>query len=85
MRLLRLSDVPTGKTFRIVRIDGVRGLMRRRIMEVGLVPGALVRVVRRSLMNYMVNVEVGSSSVAIRGDVASRILVEEVRLQQMPE
>ena len=45
--MVRLSELPDGEIGRLVRLDGDRAF-RRRLMELGLLPGTPVRVVRRA-------------------------------------
>ena len=44
---LRLSEAVEGRVYRIVGIEGV-DVVRRRILDMGLLPGLKIRVIRRA-------------------------------------
>jgi ferrous iron transport protein A len=59
----------------IVRLDGVDGTVRR-LMELGLVPGTGVRVVRRAPLGDPIELEVRGVRLALRRSEARLIHVE---------
>lgn len=73
-QLLRLSSIPSGGRclVRSVQIDGV---MRRRLMDLGLVPDAEVLVMRRAPLLDPIEVRIGNAYVALRREEAERIEV----------
>ncbi len=52
-----------------------RGLSRRRILDLGMVPGTLVEVMRRSPLGDPVAYQVRGTIIALRQDEASQISV----------
>lgn len=71
-----LESLEDGGAARLVQIGGERSF-RRRLMELGLLPGTMVRVVRRVDVGGLLEIEVRRSRVTVRRDEASRLLVAE--------
>jgi len=72
--MVRLSELPDGETGRLVRLEGDRGF-RRRLMELGLLPGTPVRVVRRAELGGVLELEVRRARLTVRASEASLLLV----------
>lgn len=60
-----LNQLPPGTTAYIVGLDAAHPL-RRRLLELGFVRGAAVRVLRRAPMGDPVHLRLGSSELALR-------------------
>jgi ferrous iron transport protein A len=60
-----LDGLEPGTTARVVRIGGERAF-RRRLMELGLLPGTLVRVVRRADVGGVLEIDVRGCRVTVR-------------------
>jgi len=73
--MVRLNELPDGKEGRLVRLDGERAF-RRRLMELGLLPGTAVRVVRRAEIGGVLELEVRRSRLTVRTLEASQVFVE---------
>ncbi len=73
--MVRLNDLPDGKEGRLVRLEGDRAF-RRRLMELGLLPGTPVRVVRRAEIGGVLELEVRRSRLTVRTGEASQVFVE---------
>ncbi len=73
-----LSSLRAGQVGRLVEIGGQR-LFRRRLMELGLLPGSLVRVVRQMELGGLLELEVRRSRVTVRRHEAGALLVEELK------
>jgi ferrous iron transport protein A len=73
--MLRLIDLPNGREARLVRLEGDRGF-RRRLMELGLLPGTPVRVVRRADIGGVLELEVRRSRLTVRTLEASQVFVD---------
>lgn len=71
---VRLSRVPVGGRCRVCAVR-IRGIMRRRLMDLGLVPDAEVSVLRRAPLNDPIEVRIGNAYVALRQEEADRIEV----------
>jgi len=71
-----LSTLESGARARLRAIDGERSF-RRRLMELGLLPGTPVRVVRRSDRRGLIELEVRRSRLSLRLAEAAAVRVEE--------
>jgi ferrous iron transport protein A len=69
-----LLDVPRQKFVVVTRVDGERAF-RRRIMEMGLVPGTAVRVTAVAPLGDPVTVELRASKLSIRKSEAALVQV----------
>ncbi len=72
----RLDGLDAGASCRLVSIGGPRAF-RRRLMELGLLPGASVRILRRVAVGGLVELEVRSARVSMRLSEAAEVMVEE--------
>ena len=63
--LPRLDEVAPGRRVKVVHIHG-RGLSRRRLLAVGMVPGAVVEVLRRAPLDDPVEYRVKGTDFSIR-------------------
>jgi Fe2+ transport system protein FeoA len=69
-----LADLPVGGAAEIVSIDCGR-LMSRRLMEMGLLPGTPVRIVRFAPLGDPIEVRLRDYSLSLRRAEAARIRV----------
>lgn len=72
--MVRLSELPDGETGRLVRLEGDRAF-RRRLMELGLLPGTPVRVVRRAELGGVLELEVRRARLTVRASEAGLLFV----------
>ena len=70
-----LAEIPLGKTATISSVDGPRAF-RRRLLEMGLVPGVEVRVVTIAPLGDPLRIEVRGGQWSMRRAEAAQILVE---------
>ena len=70
-----LAEIPLGRTATIKRVDGPR-TFRRRLLEMGLVPGVEVRVVTIAPLGDPLQIEVRGGQWSIRRAEAAQIEVE---------
>ena len=70
-----LRNLGPGICARLVQVGGERGF-RRRLMELGLLPGTDVRVVRRVDVGGLLELEVHGCHVSLRQSEAQDLLVE---------
>lgn len=73
---LRLADLPAGAVGRVVGHDARSRSYRRRLLAMGLVPGAEFRVVRRAPLGDPVEIEVLGSLLSLRAGEAAGLEVE---------
>jgi len=74
-RVMRLAELMPGQAGRVVYLTGGYGFMRR-LTDMGLTPGVLVRVLKNDVGPIVV--EVRGIRLALGRGVASRILVEPI-------
>jgi ferrous iron transport protein A len=72
--VLTLKDVPLHTAVTITAVEGVRSF-RRRLMEMGLIPGTSLRIVNIAPLGDPVEIEVRSSRLSIRKAEAALIAV----------
>ncbi len=70
-----LRNLEPGSRARLVQVGGERGF-RRRLMELGLLPGTDVRVVRRVDVGGLLELEVRGCHVSLRQSEAQELMVE---------
>ncbi len=69
-----LDQMADGSEGRLVRLGGDR-TFRRRLMELGLLPGTAVRVVRQAPLGGVMELEVRRSRLTVRLSEASQLYV----------
>ncbi len=74
---MSLDQLQDGAEGLLVSIGGERSF-RRRLMELGLLPGTRVRVVRRTPVGGVIELEVRRSRLSLRLAEADRLLVSAV-------
>jgi ferrous iron transport protein A len=70
-----LHSIAPGSSARLVQIGGERSF-RRRLMELGFLPGTSVRLVRRVDVGSLVELEVRGCHVSLRLSEAEHLLVD---------
>lgn len=70
-----LAEIPLGSAAKVTRVDGPRAF-RRRLLEMGLVPGTDVRVVTIAPLGDPLRIEVRGGQWSIRRSEAAQIAVE---------
>lgn len=69
-----ICSLDAGHVARLSRVGGERGF-RRRLMELGLLPGTLVRLVRRADVGGVLELEVRRCRVSLRAREAAELFV----------
>jgi Fe2+ transport system protein FeoA len=75
--MLTIDALGPGTPARLARIGG-NGGFRRRLLEMGFLPGTAVRVVRRVDIGGLIEVELRGCRISLRNSEAHRIVVEPV-------
>ncbi|WP_270166839.1 FeoA family protein [Paenibacillus sp. SYP-B4298] len=70
--MIPLSACHTGQQFIMKRSD-VQGVLRRRLLDLGFVPGAVIEVLQKSPLGDPVAYQVHHTTIALRHEEASRI------------
>jgi len=71
---LRLTNLPIGADARVVSVNG-EGRVTRRLMEMGLIPGVEVKVIKTAPFGDPIEVRVRGYSLAMRKNEADSIEV----------
>ena len=72
--MVSLNHLTSGAQGRLVRLGGDRAF-RRRLMELGLLPGTPVRLVRRAELGGVLEIEVRRSRPTVRLAEAAEVFV----------
>ena len=72
--VLKLHELPVGRTARVVSVNGV-GRVTQRLMEMGVIPGIGVQVVKAAPFGDPIEVRLRGYSLAIRRNEAAAIEV----------
>ena len=73
--MTRLSDLTAGSVASLVEVGGDRAF-RRRLMELGLLPGTPLRIVRRVGIGDLLELEVRGCHLSLRCADARHVLVD---------
>ncbi|MBP3041779.1 ferrous iron transport protein A [Bacillaceae bacterium Marseille-Q3522] len=76
-KLCSLHQARTGDSFRIAQIK-VDGVLRRRLLDLGFVPNAVVKVLQRSPLGDPTAYRVSQTTIALRKEEATQILGEVI-------
>lgn len=76
-RINPLSDLSLGSACQIVSLE-LSGLLRRRILDLGIVPGTLIRCIRRGPSGDPTAYLVRGTLIALRSEDAAQILVRKL-------
>lgn len=71
-----LNTIPAGSYALVAQIEA-EGVSRRRLLDLGLVPGTRVEVVRRSPLGDPVAYNIRGAIIALREEESRRVLVTE--------
>jgi Fe2+ transport system protein FeoA len=74
----RLHELHPGETARLSSVGGERSF-RRRLMELGFIPGTIVRLVRCVPIGDLVELEVRGSHISLRQSEAGALGFERLR------
>ena len=76
-RIDPLADLAPGSVCQIVSLE-LSGLLRRRILDLGIVPGTLIRCIRRGPSGDPTAYLVRETLIALRSEDAAQILVRKL-------
>ncbi len=74
---ISLHDGNIGEKLKITELL-VEGVMRRRLLDLGFVPGAIVTVLRKSPLGDPIAYEVSRTTIALRKEESTKILGERI-------
>jgi ferrous iron transport protein A len=73
-KLVSLADLMIGATCKISSVE-LTGLLRRRVLDLGMIPGTTIECVRRSSAGDPIAFRVRGTTIALRSEDASQIKV----------
>jgi len=73
---MNLSNLTPGQQGRIVRLDSCIGPIRRRLMDMGVIPGETIKVEKVAPMGDPIEVTVKSYNLSLRKNEARGIEIE---------
>ena len=79
MTIKLLSELESGERGRVVRID-IRGGIRRRLMDMGLVTGSEIEMERVAPLGDPIEIKIKGYDLSLRKELASRIEVEVMEI-----
>ena len=74
---ITLAKAKTGCKYQIVEVKG-QGIVKRRLLDMGLVPGEIVKVVGIAPLGDPIHIQVKGYDLSLRLSEASSVIVEEV-------
>jgi len=77
---MRLSDIETGKKVQVIRVTGQDSL-KRRVLDMGLVPGTIVSMERKAPLNDPVSVWFRGYELSLRLCEAETVIVRPLGCQ----
>lgn len=78
VKKMRLFDGKNGNLIRITSIN-IEGVMRRRLLDLGFVPGTVVEIIRRSPLGDPIAFRVSQTTIALRKEESMKIEGELIR------
>lgn len=72
---MTLDELATGQSARVVKLGG-NGALRRRLMEMGITPAAVVQAVRRAPMGDPLDIKVRGYHLSLRKEEAATVEIE---------
>lgn len=75
--MMSLYDLPIGSEGKVLSLE-VSGIMRRRLLDLGLVPNSIVKSVRRSPAGDPTAYRVRGTTIGLRQEEATKIWVQRL-------
>lgn len=73
-----LSKLSVGSTAQVLDLTST-GLSRRRMLDLGLVPGTLIEVLRKSPLGDPIAYHIRGATIALRKEESEKILVKQIQ------
>ena len=77
MNYITLDNLDLGKTAKVIAINN-KGSIRRRLLDIGIVPDSLIKAVFKSPFNDPIAYEIKNATIAIRKKDSKEIVVEVI-------
>lgn len=72
-----MSTFTTGETVQLERIE-IEGALKRRLLDLGFIPGAIIKVLQKSPLGDPVAYQVSHTTIGLRKEESSKIYVKKV-------
>lgn len=72
-----LSIFTTGERVQLERIE-IEGALKRRLLDLGFIPGAIIKVLQKSPLGDPVAYQVSHTTIGLRKEESSKIYVKKV-------
>lgn len=72
---ISLHQLPIGRSGKVIELQ-LEGVMRRRLMDLGFVPGSIIKAIRKSPTGDPIAYEVKGTVYGLRKEESSKIWVE---------
>ncbi|MFP7732186.1 ferrous iron transport protein A [Priestia aryabhattai] len=72
-----LSTFTTGETVQLERIE-IEGTLKRRLLDLGFIPGAIIKVLQKSPLGDPVAYQVSHTTIGLRREESSKMYVKKV-------
>ncbi|MED4280332.1 FeoA family protein [Priestia megaterium] len=72
-----LSTFTAGETVQLERIE-IEGALKRRLLDLGFIPGAIIKVLQKSPLGDPVAYQVSHTTIGLRKEESSKIYVKKV-------
>ncbi|ADL11563.1 FeoA family protein [Acetohalobium arabaticum] len=75
---MKLTNIPIGKSGKVMRLT-CQGQKRRRLLDLGLIPGTIVRAKQKSPFGDPIAFEIRGATMALRSEETEAVIIEEVK------
>jgi len=82
--MMNLTNLPVGETAKVIAVNG-NNQIAKRLMEMGVVPGASVRMIKSAPFGDPLEVRVRGYHLAMRKSEADQIEVQSAKLRVQSE
>jgi ferrous iron transport protein A len=74
-----LSQINPGKRAKIIQIKG-KGLARRRILDMGMIPGTELEVIKRAPLGDPIEFKIKGYNLTLRKNEAEQVIVQQMEI-----
>ena len=73
---VKIQPLSTFKTGQLVQIEKIQleGTMKRRLLDLGFIPGATIKVLQKSPLGDPIAYQVSNTTIALRNEESSQII-----------
>ncbi|MBF8982832.1 ferrous iron transport protein A [Lutibacter sp. B2] len=76
-KIMPLSEIDVGYTVQVLKLL-TTGLQRRRMLDLGLIPGTVIEVLRKSPLADPIAYNIRGATIALRTEESRQILVRQM-------